>query len=373
MTDIPYSQIQAVPVQQQVNQSLNYAATRANQLGIELGPELRAELAAPTTYYPGEEQNANPGFYENTTWANIQPQQRQAKPVDTRPQPEIAYENYLAEKHQAEQPQEQAKQVQGQNAKLVAASLEYGWETPSFQAYLDSDDDAYLSMRLSPQQIQLANEVWGLDEDTAKAYIYHHKLTAEDLALIETSFTGKTSSLSVAAPPPPRLEPKSKTVDDDDGSDDDDSSYAPDSNTAGNTAGVGDYDSVAALDDVNHMRRTYFSQANDAEWSAILNDCIDEFESLPQQEREAYDNPAGIWALHQRVSYRRQQQAQAQQKRQQGALKKQTQSFNNTALTRDGRLRQSWIDRLSPQQYEQQADRIYQWYRAGKVDRNAYY
>lgn len=393
MTDIPYSQIQAAPVQQQVNQSLNHAATRANQLGIELGPELRAELAAPTTYYPGEEQNANPGFYENTTWAYIQPQQRQAKPVDTRPQPEIAYENYLAEKPQAEQPQEQAEQIQGANAKLVAASLEYGWETPSFQAYLDSDDDAYMSVRLSPQQLQLAQEVWGLDEGTAKAYIYHHKLDANDLALIEQSFLGTN----------PRIAPSHQQ-------DADDSSYASDSTVGGNSDSAGDYDSVAALNDVDRIRYTYFPKVDNAEWSKILNGVIDEFETLSPEEHEKYTDPiAGFWAMHLRVNSRQQQQVQQQRDSLQASQQIQREkpkthyerkprlgnnivlgnlpnqpgnanpkSLANTntagahpALTPQGKLKQSFIDKLSPQQYERDADRIYRWYAAGKVDRNA--
>lgn len=367
--------------QQAVTQSVQTAASLAQKYGVELGPELSAELTNPTTnapwVYEQQLRDATPStFYEQDMWMNIQPRQ-QAKPVDTRPQPEIAYENYLAEKHQAEQSQEQAEQIQGANAKLVAASLEYGWETPSFQAYLDSDDDAYTQVHLSPQQLQLAADVWGLDEDTARAYVYHHKLDAEDLRLIEMAFTGKQT-------PKPQLptdqrdeyvkqqQPTQPRDDDDVG----DASPVSDSSVGGDSDSAPDY--TAALADVNHMRRVYFSQANDAEWSSILNDVIDEFESLSPLEREPYDNPAGLWALHQRVSYRRQQQAQRQRasSKQQPHQKKKPEMYNNpkfsnSALTKQGKLKQSWINSLSNVDYGNNADRITAWYARGLVDRNA--
>ncbi|MDV2992116.1 MAG: hypothetical protein N4J56_001770 [Chroococcidiopsis sp. SAG 2025] len=358
--------------EQSITQSMQTAASAAEKYGIELGTELTAELTNPTTYtYEQQVKDATPSsFYEQEMWMNIQPRRNEAKPVDMRSQQEVVSENYLVEKHKAEQPQEQAEQVQGQNARLIAAHLEYGWENPSFQQYLDSDDDAYEQVQLSPQQLQLASEMWGLDEDTARAYVYHHKLTAEDLALIETSFTGKASlPAAISSASSQKQIPNT---------DDDDTGYAPDSTVGGNPDSAGDYDSVAALDDVNHIRRTYFSQANDAEWSQILNDAISEFESLSPLEREPYDNPAGIWALHQRVSYRKQQQVQTQRassKQQQRQKKKpemyNTSKFTNTALTTRGMLKQSWVDSLTPQQYEKQADRIYHWYAKGMVDRNA--
>ncbi|MDZ4875496.1 MAG: hypothetical protein CLLPBCKN_004892 [Chroococcidiopsis cubana SAG 39.79] len=368
--------------QQAVAQSMQTAAAMAQKYGVELGAELSAELQSPTQYdQPQDDPGYIPNFYENDTWASIQPRE-QAKPVDTRAQEEIAYEQYLIQKQKAEQPQEQAEQVQGANARLVATSLEYGWETPSFQAYLDSDDDAYMSMRLSPQQLQLANEVWGLDEDTAKAYVYHHKLTPDDLRLIEMSFTGQAST-PAAMPSAPSQKQIPNTDDDD--VDADSLSLAPNPNADSSDDSAGDYDYVAALGDVNHMRRTYFSQASDTEWSSILNDVIDEFESLSPLEREPYDNPAGLWALYQRVSYRRQQQQaqarkQAQQRQQpsrltndnpRGSSKRNTQGFSNSALTPRGFLRQSWIDKLSPDDYAKNADRITAWYTAKKVDRNA--
>ncbi|MBD2305060.1 hypothetical protein H6G17_05970 [Chroococcidiopsis sp. FACHB-1243] len=333
--------------QQQAQQSLRDAAALAQKHGIELGPEVSAELANPTAYTPWQYEqqirDATPStFYEQEMWMNVQPRQ-QAKPVDTRPQQEVDYEQYLIQKQKAEQPQEQAEQVQGQNARLVAASLEYGWEDSGFQQYLDSDDDAYMSMRLSPQQLQLANEVWGLDEDTARAYVYHHKLTADDLALIEQSFLGT------------------------------------------NLDAAGDYDSVAALNDVDRIRHTYFPKVSNDEWSKILNGVIDEFESLSPEEHEKYTDPiAGFWAMHLRIISRRQQQTQPKpdvavndkyhgdrSKTQRQQPKRNTQGFSNTALTPRGFLRQSWIDKLSPDDYAKNADRITAWYVAKKIDFNA--
>jgi len=374
--------------EQSVTQSMQTAAAMAQKYGVELGAELSAELQSPTQYdQPQDDPGYIPNFYENDTWASILPHQ-QAKPVDTRPQQEIAYEQYLIQKHKAEQPQEQAEQVQGANAKLVAASLEYGWEDPGFQQYLDSDDDAYTQVQLSPQQLQLASEVWGLDEDTARAYVFHHKLTPEDLALIEMSFTGQAS-------PRPRLpidqgdeyvkqqlsqhqqgqQQPLRTEDDD---------YDAEDTSEPSSLKIDPApDYTAALDSVNYMRRVYFPQASDAEWSSILNDVIDEFESLSPQEREPYDNPAGLWALYQRVSYRKQQRASsnqsAQSKRQQqpsqappaAPTKRNTQGFSNSALTKQGLLKQSWVDSLSNVDYGINADRIAAWYMRGLVDKNA--
>ncbi|MBD2308955.1 hypothetical protein H6G17_26155 [Chroococcidiopsis sp. FACHB-1243] len=365
--------------QQAVTQSVQTAASLAQKYGVELGAELSAELASPTEYYPPQDDPGYiPNFYENDLWMNVQPRE-QAKPVDTRPQQEIAYEQYLIQKQKAEQPQEQAEQVQGANARLVASSLEYGWETPTFQAYLDSDDDAYMSMRLSPQQLQLANEVWGLDEDTAKAYVYHHKLTTEDLALIEMAFTGKQT-------PKPQLptDQRDEYVKQQQPLRAEDDDYDAEDTSEPSSLKIDPApDYTAALDSVNYMRRVYFSQASDAEWSSILNDCIDEFESLSPLEREPYDNPAGLWALHQRVSYRRQQaqaQKQAQQRQQpsrltndnpRGSSKRNIQGFSNSALTKQGKLKQSWINSLSNVDYGNNADRITAWYARGLVDRNA--
>jgi hypothetical protein len=368
--------------QQSVTQSMQTAAAMAQKYGVELGAELSAELQSPTQYdQPLDDPGYIPNFYENDTWASIQPRE-QAKPVDTRAQEEIAYEQYLIQKNQAEQPQEQAEQVQGANARLVAASLEYGWETPSFQAYLDSDDDAYMHVRLSPQQLQLANEVWGLDEDTTKAYIHYHKLTAEDLRLIEMSFTGQAST-PAAMPSAPSQKQIPNT--DDAGVDTDSLSLAPNPNTDSSDDSAGDYDSVAALNDVDRIRYTYFPRASAAEWSQILNGVIDEFDSLSLEEHERYADPiAGFWALHQRVSYRKaQRQAKRQQQPSQAppaaptqrdslqSSQRNTQGFSNAALTKQGKLKQSWIDRLSSDDYAKNADRITAWYAAKKVDRNA--
>lgn len=79
---------------------------------------------------------------------------------------------------------------------MVSSRLNYGWDDPTFVSYLDSDDMSYEQVQLSPQQLQLASEMWGLDEATAKAYVYHHQLTPEDIAMIEMSFIGKKSAES---------------------------------------------------------------------------------------------------------------------------------------------------------------------------------
>jgi len=354
--------------EQSVTQSMQTAAAMAQKYGVELGAELSAELQSPTQYdQPQDDPGYIPNFYENDTWASILPRQ-QAKPVDTRPQQEIAYEQYLIQKHKAEQPQEQAEQVQGANARLVAASLEYGWEDPGFQQYLDSDDDAYTQVQLSPLQLQLASQVWGLDEDTARAYVFHHRLTAEDLRLIEMSFAGQASA--------PLMELNVKPVVED-SYDADDTGDTTDPNADSNTDSAGSYDPVAALNDVNFIRRTYFPQANDAQWAQVLNTVLDEFESLPPEEHEKYANPvAGFWALHQRISYRNAQSAKRQQQQPSQAptaapTKRNTQGFSNAALTKQGKLKQSWIDSLSQNDYAANADRIYRWYAANKIDRNA--
>ena len=374
--------MQAAPIQQQQEQqSFRNAAYLALQQGVELGSELSAELENPTTISPWEYEqqvkDATPSsFYEQEMWLNIQPRRNDAKPVDTRSQQEIASENYLVEKHQAEQPREQAQQVQGQNAQMVYSRLEYGWNDPKFDAYLASDDDAYQQVQLSPQLLQWAEQQFGVDEDTAKAYVYHHQLDANDLALIERSFLGTDPRIRETAtgwhtsPPPPKQQQDTEF-------DDDDPSYDANPNVAINPGAAGGFDSVAALDDVNFIRRTYFSQTSDAEWSSILNTVLDEFEALPMEDREAYDSAAGLWALYQRVTYRKQQQQslrqnqQRQQRQQRQQPKKQTQSSSNAALTRDGRLRQNWIDKLSPDDYAKNADRIAAWYAAKRVDRNA--
>lgn len=377
--------MQAAPIQQQQErQSFRNAAYLALQQGVELGDELSAELQSPTTYSPAEYEqqirDATPSsFYEQEMWLNIQPRRR-AQPVDTRLQQEIEFENLLVEQHQAEQPREQAEQVQGQNAQIVYSRLEHGWNDPAFDAYLASDDDAYEQVQLSPRLLQLAAEVWGVDEDTAKAYVYHHQLDVNDLALIERSFLGTDPRIRETAmgwnmtkPTPPPTQQRQFDNDDED-LDADDTSDDTDSNVDSNPDSTGGYGDVAALNDVNFIRRTYFSQTSDVEWLNILNDCITEFENLPQQDREAYDNPAGLWALYQRVSYRKQQQQvqrAPQQKTRQRSQMSQQQSFNNAALTPRGFLKQSWIDKLSPDDYAKNADRISAWYIAKKVDRDA--
>ncbi len=253
--------------------------------------------------------------------------------------------------------------VNGEIAGTILRTFQEGFDSPSFDDYLASDDEGYLSVNLPQPLLDVLQNQYDISSDVARSYIYHVQPTRQQLETFAKVLGVDINPSTVNPIRPSETESINPS---------NDKPWEQFPQQALDTA----YNSDNAVSDLDNIRGRHFPGATDKQWSSIMNQVLDRFEQLPKAQQAKYDSPEGFSKL---FELGRNHKAQFQTGTQTPTRQQQTQQTKRTtpkgapsgALTSDGRLKQSWLNKLTNEQYEKQGAKIDKWLNNGMIDYNA--
>lgn len=152
---------------------------------------------------PTREDRGDSGYsgnlYEQDMW--LTPTTKvDAVTLDPRPRWEIQEEQRIVEQYHQSQAYEPLQAGQAEAISTTLDGMSQLWDSPHFDAYLASDDESYQSVQLSPMLLAAVKKSYDVDSDTAKAFVHFHKLSGQQLQVLEQALTGSTSSIGYNPP-----------------------------------------------------------------------------------------------------------------------------------------------------------------------------
>lgn len=336
-----------------------------------LDPDVNPALSQSTAYattsdgvgYTTVGQPDN-DLYDPDLWLNNagirNPRLQQEPTTQERPEAVLSAEEELAayERH-FEKMQQQG--VANLDAQIISTNLSHMnslFSAPQFQEYLDSDDDSYQQVELNPQLLAAIERTWGIDDATAKSFAKFYNLSAQQMQVLASTLDVDLSSeplMSYSTQPTQ----SSSTWDDQDSEDSEDEYQAP---------------AHTPEQLMASLRMQHFPAITNAEWQQVQNQVVDAFQMLSPKEQEQFDSADGFVRLYNLTKGIKKGAAKhQQQKQQQQQVKQRIEQHTGgrvpaNALTPEGKLKKSYIDKLSQKQYEAYGQYITNWMNKGLVD-----